>query len=170
MHAGLTAGRNLEIRMKIRLRTFALSLIAAFSAMFAMALVFHGLFLGDYIAENVDPALRRDSPGYCCIVLGYAALAVLMSWLYPHYRTDALAPWKRGLGFGVVVGLLWIFPVSLVLHGAYRFPFSLVLIDAGWAVVEQGVGGIVVAAVYSRLDAKSGVSENVDYPDSGRPA
>lgn len=144
--------------MRVNTRTFVLAFIAAFAAMFTLSVLFYSLILGDSISNRIDPAFVRESPGYCCITLGYVALAVLMAWVYPHYLVGDGPVWQRGLRFGVVMGLLWIFPLSLVLHGVYRLPFMIVVIDTLWALVEQGAGGVVIAAVYQRADRSQGIS------------
>ena len=139
--------------MKVNTKIFIKSFVAAFIVMFSMALLFYSLILGDTISAKVDPTFLRESPGLCCVTLGYAALALLMAWVYPHYRVGDGPIWRRGLRFGVVMGLLWVFPMSLVLHGVYRLPFVMVVVDTLWALVEQGTGGIVIAAIYARAAA-----------------
>jgi hypothetical protein len=143
--------------MQVDTRTFIASFVAAFAAMFALALLFYSLILGDTIRRHIDPAFLQEPPGYCCIVLGYLALAVLMAWVYPRYRVGVGSIWQRGFRFGIIIGLLWVFPLSLVLHGMYRFPFTIVMIDTLWALVEQGAGGVVIAAIYQRADRSRAV-------------
>ena len=58
----------------------------------------------------------------------------------------------KGLRFGMIMGLVWMFPFSLVLHGAYNFPSAAIFIDTGWALIEQGVGGIVISLIYGRWE------------------
>jgi hypothetical protein len=144
--------------MRVNTKTFIASFIAAFAAMFTLSVLFYSLILGATISRHIDPAFLQEPPGYCCIVLGYVALAVLMAWVYPHYRVGDGPVWQRGLRFGIIMGLLWIFPLSLVLHGVYRLPFTVVVIDTLWALVEQGAGGVIIAAVYQRADKSRGAS------------
>ena len=148
--------------MQVDTKTFVKAFVVVFAAMFGLSLLFYSLILGDTISTRVDPAFLRDTPGLGCITLGYAALALLMAWVYPHYRVGEGPVWQRGLRFGVVMGLLWIFPLSLVLHGVYRLPFLMLVVDSLWALVEQGVGGIVLASIYQRAErirAPVGVTE-----------
>lgn len=50
------------------------------------------------------------------------------------------------LRFGVIMGLLWVLPHGVVLHGVeYGATGKLILVDAAWHLVEQGIGGIVMA-------------------------
>jgi hypothetical protein len=38
------------------------------------------------------------------------------------------------------------------LFGVYRFPYLALPLDFAWALVEQGVGGVVVAMVVGRRE------------------
>jgi hypothetical protein len=152
--------------MHVNTKTFVLSFLAAFAVMFALSLLFYALILGDTISERIDAAFLREPPGYCCITLGYVALAVLMAWVYPNYRVGDGPVWKRGLRFGVIMGLLWIFPLSLVLHGVYNLPFTIVVIDTLWALVEQGIGGIVIAAIHQRAARSPSASAEPGQPST----
>ena len=144
--------------MRVNTKTFIASFVAAFAAMFMLSLLFYSLILGDTISRHIDPVFLQEPPGYCCITLGYVALAVLMAWVYPHYHAGDDAIWRRGLRFGIVMGLLWVFPLSLVLHGVYRLPFTIVVIDTLWALVEQGAGGVVIATIHQRADKSRAAS------------
>ncbi len=57
--------------------------------------------------------------------------------------------------FGAVIGLLWILPLLLVFHGVWNVPLTLVIVDAAWHVVEEGVAGVVIAFVYGAGAAAS---------------
>ena len=144
--------------MRVNTKTFIASFVAAFAAMFTLSLLFYSLILGDTTSRHIDTAFLRETPGYCCITLGYMALAVLMAWVYPHYRVGDGPVWQRGFRFGIIMGLLWVFPLSLVLHGVYRLPFTIIVIDTLWALVEQGAGGVVIAAIYQRADKSRAAS------------
>ena len=62
--------------MQVNTKTFVLSFVATFAAMFALSLLVYSLVLGKTITSRIDPAFLREPPGYCCIILGYVALAV----------------------------------------------------------------------------------------------
>jgi hypothetical protein len=74
----------------------------------------------------------------------------LMSALYARIdRGPGSIAWQ-GVRFGAAVGVLWLMPYSLVLFGVYRFPYEALSLDVGWALVEQGAGGLVVALIQGR--------------------
>lgn len=126
---------------------------AAFVVMFGLSILFTGL-ADDTFRADIDKAFLRDSPGVACITLGYLALSILLAWIYPHYRAGRGPVWQRGLQFGVVMALLWMFPLSLVWHGVYRLSFLMIIVNILWALIEQGIGGVVIAAIYHRFQKR----------------
>ena len=55
-----------------------------------------------------------------------------------------------GLRFGLVAGVCWLMPYSLVLFGVYKFPYVALPLDFAWALVEQGIGGLVIGLIYGK--------------------
>jgi len=91
--------------------------------------------------------LVLTEPNLLFIILGVLILAVLMAYMYPlGYKGGS--PLKEGLRFGVVIGLLWILPYNVIMIGVVGTSKTLVVVDALWHIVEQGVGGIVIGYIY----------------------
>ena len=44
-------------------------------------------------------------------------------------------------------------PYSLVLFGVYRFPYVALTLDFAWALVEQGMGGLVIGLIHGKRAA-----------------
>ena len=84
--------------------------------------------------------------GIGVIFLGYLVLGSLMAYLYSLVHAGG-PPVVSGLRFGVLMGLLWVFPHELTMVGAHGKPLPYVLKNAAWHVIEQGVGGIVIGLV-----------------------
>lgn len=122
--------------------------VASFVVMFGLSGLFNRFIVRDFVATNVSAQVLRDPPDLLLVGAGYALLAVFMALAFPIAVGDATAEPTVGLAFGVVAGLVWILPSSLVLHGVYRFPAAALLIDPAFAVVEQGLGGLAIALVY----------------------
>ena len=59
-------------------------------------------------------------------------------------------PVAEGLRFGVLIGLLWVFPHGLAMAGAHGKSIAYVFKNTAWHLIEQGVGGIIIALVYGR--------------------
>lgn len=128
-------------------KKFVLSVFASFVAMF-IAAAFWNLFIARNLV-NLENAIIREEPSILLIALGYFVLALIMSYLYPKLvRNNSIV---NGFKFGALIGILWILPFNLVLHAVYEFPQLALIIDPAWAIIEQGVGGIAIALVYSKL-------------------
>lgn len=127
-------------------KNMILAVLAAFAVMFALSGLWHIVLLGDFYSSN-DVALARTEPNMLFVVLGVFILTFIMAIIYPSvYKCGSLL--KEGFRFGAVIGIIWALPMQLVFHGIWNLPLSGVLVDSAWHVVEQGVGGIVIAYVY----------------------
>lgn len=133
--------------MKVKL----ISVLVAFVAMFVMAGLFNGLVVNQLVTENIDPGMLRDAPNLMLIVLGYALLALLMTLIYPRVVSRPSYSMRSGFLFGMVTGIAWLLPQSLILHGIYRFPPLDLMIDPAWALLEQGIGGALIGLIHARL-------------------
>jgi hypothetical protein len=127
-----------------------LSTLGAFGAMFVLAGLFNMAIAADFMRSNFEPGMVRHPPNMVLILLGYLVLAFIMAILYPLFSGTYRSLLMHGLRFGMIMGLVWMFPFSLVLHGAYNFPSAAIFIDTGWALIEQGIGGIVISLIYGR--------------------
>ena len=122
------------------------ALIAGFVTMFLLSGLWHMLIMGDFYEAN-GASNSLAEPNLLFIALGYFILALLMSYAYPlGYKGGK--PVIEGLKFGVLMGLLWILPLGVVLFGVMESSGTLLIVDAVWHVVEQGIGGIVIGLVY----------------------
>ncbi len=129
------------------------AVVAASLSMFALAGLYTGVVAREFIASHVDQALLRTPPNLALVFAGYVALALVMSLLYGRVGRSAGSPAWSGVKFGLVAAVCWLMPYSLVLFGVYRFPFSALPLDFAWALVEQGVGGLVIGLIHGRSPA-----------------
>jgi hypothetical protein len=84
------------------------------------------------------------------ILLAYIILGFLMSYLYSlAYKGGR--PVIEGLKVGVLIGILWVFPHELAMAGAHGESISYVFINGAWHVIEQGLGGIIIGLVYTKI-------------------
>jgi hypothetical protein len=126
------------------------AVIAASGVMFSLAGLYTGVLARTFIAAHVDQSLLRTPPNLILVFFGYVVLAVLMSVLYRRLVRVTGSPAWSGLRFGMVAGVCWLMPYSLVLFGVYRFPYAALPVDFGWALVEQGLGGLVIGLIYGK--------------------
>ncbi len=127
--------------------------LVGFVVMFILSGLWYMLIMDAFYREQVG-ALMREQYNFIFIVLGYIVMAFLMSYIYPiGYKGGS--PAKEGLRFGVLIGLLVWLSSNLILYGAHNMTFSATLVDSGWHVVEEGIGGLVIALVYGTASTKS---------------
>jgi len=127
--------------------------LVGFVVMFVLSGLWYMLIMDAFYREQVG-ALMREQYNFIFIVLGYLVMAFLMSYIYPiGYKGDS--PAKEGLRFGVLIGLLVWLSSNLILYGAHNITLSATLVDSGWHVVEEGIGGLVIALVYGTASTKS---------------
>ena len=135
----------------MNIKKLTLATLAGGVTMWLLAGLWHELLMARfYIGET-----RATHEGTGIIFLAYMVLAVLMAYIYPlGYKGGR--PNVEGLRFGIVIGLLWVFPHALAMVGAHGTSLVYVFKNAAWHMVEQGVGGIIIGLVFGRLQAAAG--------------
>ena len=120
--------------------------LAGAAGMIILGGLWHTVIMGDFYSEQGAAAIRQE-PKMFFIILGILVMALLMAYMYPlGYKGGS--PVTEGLKFGVLIGLLVFLTFNLIMHGAFNVTLAGALVDAGWHVVEEGVGGIIIALVY----------------------
>lgn len=120
--------------------------LAGAAGMLILGILWHTVIMGDFYDTHLA-AVARDVPKMPFVIFGYLVLALLMAYMFPlGYKGGSAI--TEGLRFGILIGLLWVLPLQLVFHGLLNIGLTGSLVDAGWHVVEQGVGGIIIAMVY----------------------
>lgn len=129
----------------MNLHRLLLATLAGGLAMWALAGIWHTLILARFY--EAEAGATHEGTGI--ILVAYLVLGVLMAYLYPRgYKGGP--PALEGLRFGVVIGLLWVFPHELAMAGAHGAPLPYVFQNAAVHMVEQGLGGILIGLVYGR--------------------
>ena len=124
---------------------------AAFITMFLLAFAWHQPIMGEFYANNPGAAgsVARAEPIVWMIAVGYVVLALLMAYIYPK-GVEGGSTLMEGFKFGALIGLLWVLPHSIVMYGVQMVDSKiLVIVDGLWHVLEQGLGGIVIAYIYA---------------------
>lgn len=128
----------------------ALAAVGGALVMWVLAGLWHTLL----VARFYETAAHAQHEGIGVILLGYLTLGGLMAYLQSR-MTRGGRPLVEGLRLGVVVGLLWVLPHGLVMVGAHGELVGYVLKNAVWHLLEQGVGGLVVAYIWARDSAEA---------------
>ena len=132
----------------MNVKKFILAWLAAVVVAVFVGLGWHMFLMGDFYQAQ-SQALAREEPNFVFLFVGPLILYFLMALVYPiGYKGGS--PVKEGFRFGALIGLIWVLPISVIDHGLYNLPLTLVIVDSSWHVVQEGIGGIVIALVYGR--------------------
>ena len=130
-----------------------LALFAGFIVMFLLAGLWHAVIMEDFYKAHATSNTLAE-PNMQFIALGYFILALILAYIYP-FGYKGGSPVIEGLKFGMVMGLLWIFPFSTVLFGIMESSGTLFAVDVVWHIVEEGIGGIAIGLVYGSWKSSS---------------
>ncbi|MDH4117083.1 MAG: hypothetical protein OEX04_12615 [Acidimicrobiia bacterium] len=101
-------------------------------------------------------AVARENPSMVFILLSFVTLATLMTVAYP-YVSFGRSWWARGLGLGIMSGLVFIVPAGFYYFGTTDILVGEVLAaDIGWHLIEESAAGLTIAALLGRPAAVSG--------------
>ena len=96
--------------------------------------------------------VSREHPSIPVILLGIYVLSVLMTVLYPKVQMGIKQPVLANLCFGMLVGLIYVFPSSLYYYGTTNFlAFGPMAMDVFWHMIEEGLAGVVLGMLYKRF-------------------
>jgi hypothetical protein len=139
-------------RGSLQVKKMLLATVTAAVVMFSLAGLYTSVLARDFIAAHVDSSMLRNPPNLVLVFVGYLVLALLMTVCYPRWCASGRSPAWNGFRFGMLAGIGWLMPYSLVLFGVYRFPYAALPVDFAWALVEQGLGGLAMGLVYGSND------------------
>ncbi len=132
----------------MNIMALTLASLAGGISMWLLAGLWHKVIMAQFYARET----HASHEGTAIILLAYLILAALMTYIY-SLGFHGGRPVMEGLRYGVVLGLLWVFPHELAMAGAHGTSIAYVFKNALWHIVEQGIGGIVIALAYARLSA-----------------
>ena len=128
----------------MNMKKFLLATIAGGITMWIVAGIWHNIIMANFY--NKQHAEHED---ITLLIIAYLILAIFMSYLYPlfnKFKNRVL----NGLLFGSIIGLLWVFPHDLALAGAHDTSLLYAIKNGAWHMVEQGIGGIVIALILGK--------------------
>ncbi|TKJ40490.1 hypothetical protein CEE37_09255 [candidate division LCP-89 bacterium B3_LCP] len=126
-------------------RKLILATLAGGFGMWIVAGLWHNLIM---------PTLYKDThashEGIGIMLVAYIVLAAIMAYIYPlGYKGGK--PVLEGLRFGIIIGILWVFPHELAMAGAHEGKSIIyVFRNAGWHIIEQGIGGIIIGLIHGK--------------------
>jgi hypothetical protein len=129
----------------MQLKKFVISVLAGSLSMWLLAGLWHKVIMAQYYAA----VHNTTHEGTGIILTAYLILGIFMAYLYPLVYKGG-RPTVEGLKFGMIIGLLWVFPHELLAAGAHGSSISYVLKNAVLHMFEQGIGGIIIGIIYGR--------------------
>jgi len=124
------------------------ALVSGFG-MWVTAGIWHNL-----IMANLYEDVHAEHDGIGILLIAYFVLSLIMSYMYPLvYRNGK--PILEGLKFGMIIGVLWVFPHELAMAGAHDGKSILYVFKNGiWHMLEQGIGGIIIGLMFRKEQTK----------------
>jgi hypothetical protein len=137
----------------MKIKKLVIATMAAGISMWLLAGLWHEILMDKFYKGETE----ATHEGTGIIFLAYIVLGILMAYIYPlGYKGGK--PTIEGLRFGLIIGLLWVFPHELVMAGAHGDSIFYVIKNALWHMIEQGLGGIIIGTIYGKGVV---ISENI---------
>jgi hypothetical protein len=123
-------------------KRFFVAFFLASTAMFAMSMIWHGIILNDLKFLEIDLTLF-----YSLAALAYLVIGFVLTFAY-NYLSMGIGLKLKGFFLGVACGF-FIYLIAFVLGISYNADDAAhTTVDFVWQMIEQGVGGSIVSAVY----------------------
>ena len=128
----------------VNLKKLILSTLIGGLGMWVIAGIYHNLIMANLYEET-----QATHEGLGILLVAYFILALIMAYVYPlGYKGKS--PALEGLRFGIIIGLLWVFPHGLAMAGAHGESIIYVFKNSVWHMVEQGLGGVIIGLIYGK--------------------
>jgi len=128
----------------------AVAAVGAFVVIFVTEFVIHHVWLGEFYKAHAQwwrPEAEMNSLIHL-MFLAQAIFAVLLSIVYAKgYEADKGGV-GQGIRFGLLMGLLWMVPYSLMNFVIYPYPASLIMNWFVGGMIEFFLAGAVIGLLY----------------------
>jgi len=127
--------------------------LASFLTMFVAGGIWNAVVMKGYYSNHA-PAIARapEAQSMGWLLVAYLLLATFMTFLFSQSsRSRATA--AEGFQFGALFGVIATLPLYLILFAVWDISLPFVLVDSGWHLVEEGLGGLVLALTLFRRQA-----------------
>lgn len=144
---------GLGIILKTKPLKLLLSTLTGGLVMWIIAGLWHNL-----IMPSLDSNVQAHHDGLVLMLVSYFILAFLMAYIYSlSYKGGK--PVIEGLKMGVIIGILWVFPHGLAMAGAHDTSIVYEIKNTLYHMIEQGIGGIIIAIILQGKKQEKGISE-----------
>ncbi|MGE0133403.1 MAG: DUF2177 family protein [Blastocatellales bacterium] len=118
--------------------------IAAFVVMFILGGLWNAVLMTSFYERHAPSNARPPAEtSLLFVVLGYVLLVAFMTFLLAQsFRTrpSVLESFQFGALFGVIATL----PIYLILYAIWNVSLTMLLVDSGWHLVQEGIGAVVL--------------------------
>jgi len=126
--------------------------VSAF-VMWIVAGIAHEVIFERFFADQT----HESHKGPAAIFVAYCILALLMTYFYSIFPRRQ--KWLiDGVIFGAIIGVLWVFPHGLALAAAHSKSISHEILNGMWHILEQSIGGLVIAYIFNNQLRGTGVN------------
>lgn len=138
----------------MKAKNFILAWFSTFVVCFALGYVWHEHFMSNFYIEHFE-RVQNPAINISLFAVAYAVVTFAMTFIYAYWHRGRW-PLSEGLLLGLIVGLLWSLPAPLLdmAYGVGIGPGGI-FIDSGWQMIEEGIGGVVMAWSYQYLSLRS---------------
>lgn len=120
---------------------------AAFVVMFVLGGIWNALIMTDQYADHAPVNVRSpEDASMLFLIVGYLLLTCFMTFLFSQSFSERPST-GQGFQFGALFGIIATLPLYMILYAVWDISIVHILIDSGWHLVEQGIGGIVLGLV-----------------------
>ena len=127
---------------------YLIATLAGLVVMFLLGGLGHELILPAITGPDPLASVMLEEPSMIGIAVGYLVLALIMAYMYPK-GVEGTSKAGNGLKFGVLIGLLFSLPISIIFYSVYEgVTISMIIAEAIWHSIEQGLGGLAIAYGY----------------------
>lgn len=117
---------------------------AAFIVMFILGGLWNAVLMTNFYEHHAPANARPPAEiSLLFVILGYVLLAAFMTFLFAQSfkaRPSVMESFQFGALFGVIATL----PIYLILYAIWNVSLTMMLVDAGWHLAQEGVGAIVL--------------------------
>jgi hypothetical protein len=130
--------------MNKKLKSMIIATLAGGLGMWVTAGLWHNLIL-PLLNNNIE----AHHEGFGLMLIAYFILAILITYIYSlTYKGGK--PIIEGIKIGVIIGILWVFPHGLTMAAAHDTSIVYEIKNALWHMIEQGIGGIIIATIIGK--------------------
>lgn len=124
---------------------------ASFLLTFIASNVLNGLYYG-FTADFHAFAMTKPKPRMDFLMINHAVFVGMMSYLYPHFLGSTTNYWKRGVWFGMCMGVIMFVPSAFVVRGAWEVPVTFFFsIDIVFHIVVSGILGVIIGVMHQKF-------------------